>query len=618
MNQRQASEERNPPAQERDGGPRRRRRRPKTNPPKPSSTDGQGSADALDQIELMTGSPDTVIRLRAVPNDRTKRPEEFQGRFSDIEDRARRLNADGYNIYIVAQQTGLLPAEGYFVKDADVTGVRCLYVDGDDSPLPEEWHCDPTFTLVHPETNRWWAFWRVGGYFPVEELRDYIKRLARRYDGDPNVCNPARIVRLAGFGRWKAGKNYDPYELRRVTEEEETEIWWHATLPDLPERERHEGGGEDAISERRLRGVLAFVEPFSREVWLKVGFAIRDGVVLDDEHREMDYADKLALFDEWSSGALHDQHPGPTLPEYDVGKYEEYEDCENLWNSSSRDPDKERVGFGSVIHLAKEHAAEQHVDFPEELGRPAKNEGIRPVEGDEKGQDEEAKRSETSSDGVYPEPLSSADLVAGDFPPPEYAWQDFLLARHVNLLHGAGGTGKTLLALHVAAAVAAGVPLVHRDTRQMPALLVLAEDDYGETKARLQEICDLLKVKLEDLPLHTWCLSGHDLNLARVTDEGDWEPGPFLEPLRKKLDDLGPCFLVLDTVSDIATLDESKRGAVNTLCKKVLARLCRDFGATILVNGHPSKASIADGTHYWPAPLNPIQMNWQGSLASGS
>gem|GEM_PF-3601317 len=201
-------------------------------------------------------------------------------------------------------------------------------------------------------------------------------------------------------------------------------------------------------------------------------------------------------------------------------------------------------------------------------------------------------------EAAYPQPMSAAELVAGNFPRATYAWQDFILERHVNLLYGDGGTGKTLLALHIAVAIAAGLPLFERKTVQSPVLIVLAEDDNGEAKVRLETICSTIGVNLANLPLTVWCLPGYDVNLACIRDDGTWTRGSFMTPLQDMLCKLGPSFLILDTVSDIASLDETKRLPVNTLAKKVLTGLCRQFGATVLVNAHPSKAAMNDGTGY--------------------
>ncbi len=207
--------------------------------------------------------------------------------------------------------------------------------------------------------------------------------------------------------------------------------------------------------------------------------------------------------------------------------------------------------------------------------------------------------SDDTSGDSYPAPKSGNEIARNEYPRAEYVYQGFVISNLVNLLYGDGGTGKTLLALHIAVAVAAGNKLFGRNTRQMPVLIVLAEDDYGETKARIEAICKLLKVDLEDLPIVLWCLPGYDVTLAHIRDDGTWEPGPFFEPLRKTLKNFGQkCLLVLDTVSDIAALDETKRLPVNTLCKQVLSGLSRNFGTTVLVNAHPSKASMQDGSGY--------------------
>lgn len=206
---------------------------------------------------------------------------------------------------------------------------------------------------------------------------------------------------------------------------------------------------------------------------------------------------------------------------------------------------------------------------------------------------------------AYPAPLSGAELVAGKaqglFKRAEYALGQFILYRHVNLLSGNGGVGKSILSTQVAGGLASprDVVLGLDVRRHMPALVMLAEDDYGEALARVEATCALLDVRLADLPVKLWCLPGRDVSIARVADDGSWEPGPFMAPLRAELTRIGePCYLVLDTVSDVAQLNEVLRPPVNTFCKVVLGGLCQDFGTTITLNAHPSKAAMSDGTGY--------------------
>lgn len=253
-------------------------------------------------------------------------------------------------------------------------------------------------------------------------------------------------------------------------------------------------------------------------------------------------------------------------------------------------PKEAGIGVGSINKEA------QDAGWPKTLApRPAASETFKEAIA---ALAAEETRDPAPSDS-YPAPKLASELATGSFPVPFYLWQGFILAEHVNTLYGDGGAGKTRLALMIAVASAAGIALFGYETMQMPGLVVLAEDDYGATQKLLAEICGALGVTLADLPLRVWCLPGADARIAVVQDDGTWTPGPFLAPLRGQIDRLGGRVLVvLDTVSDVATLDETKRLAVNTLCKQALGGLCRDFGATVIVNAHPSKAAMADGSGY--------------------
>ena len=197
---------------------------------------------------------------------------------------------------------------------------------------------------------------------------------------------------------------------------------------------------------------------------------------------------------------------------------------------------------------------------------------------------------------AYPPSLNARELANGDFPRPAWLIERLILEAHVNLLVGDGKVGKTYAVEHMVVAVAAGIELWGLKCRQAPVLMVLAEDDNGETKARLLNICAALGVTFADLPIETWCLPGYDLTLARVTDNGGVTEGPFLKPLLAKIVATGARFVVLDPLSDFADLDETKRLAANAYCKKVLGPISHKLGVTVVQTGHPSKTSMADGS----------------------
>ena len=133
----------------------------------------------------------------------------------------------------------------------------------------------------------------------------------------------------------------------------------------------------------------------------------------------------------------------------------------------------------------------------------------------------------------------------------------------------------------------------------MPVLLVLAEDGKGETSHRYQLACDALGLSSNELDVHFWCRPGMESTIAAIDDQGGIRPGSFARPLSRAIKSLGrPCFVVLDTVVDVALLNENARVPVNILAKKVLHSLCIRSGATVLVTAHPSKASLDSGAFY--------------------
>jgi hypothetical protein len=199
----------------------------------------------------------------------------------------------------------------------------------------------------------------------------------------------------------------------------------------------------------------------------------------------------------------------------------------------------------------------------------------------------------------YEPPLSFQELMDKDCPPVEWVWGSMILKGEVNLIYGDGGTGKSLLALHVGMHVAAGKPLFGRAVQQMPVLGMFTEDSEAEVKARLQTIQRVHNLPHTPLPLHIWCQPKEDTQLADIDEKGRVKELERLEALRSELRKMRrPALVILDGMADLFAIDETSRLPVTAAIKRVLGSLCRDYGATVLVLAHPSKASMIDGTHY--------------------
>lgn len=201
---------------------------------------------------------------------------------------------------------------------------------------------------------------------------------------------------------------------------------------------------------------------------------------------------------------------------------------------------------------------------------------------------------------TYEPPVALADLMCANYPPTEWTWDNLVLKDETNLLFGDGGVGKSLLALYVAVAVSAGRPLFGSATMQMPVVGLFAEDSASQVQQRITTI--LIELGLDakgSLPVKLWCQPRGETLLARIDDSGVVTELPRLQALRAELAEIGrPALIILDSLADLFALNESLRLPVNAALKQVLGGLCRDYGATVFVLAHPSKASMQDGTHY--------------------
>lgn len=84
----------------------------------------------------------------------------------------------------------------------NVTRVRALFIDCDGSP----W--EPAATSLQPHiriessSGRWHLYWIVSDC-PLDQFKPLQQAIARKYGGDPSVCDLPRVMRLPGFWHLK-------------------------------------------------------------------------------------------------------------------------------------------------------------------------------------------------------------------------------------------------------------------------------------------------------------------------------------------------------------------------------------------------------------------------------
>lgn len=201
-------------------------------------------------------------------------------------------------------------------------------------------------------------------------------------------------------------------------------------------------------------------------------------------------------------------------------------------------------------------------------------------------------------DASRPFPASS---FVGDPPPREWIIPDWLPLREVTSLYGDGGVGKTLLAQQLATCIATGRPFYEHETIPMPVLAVLCEDAKDELHRRHNAINTWIQPvgRPEGLDRLWMWPRAHEENVI-VSYDKDNKPllTDFYKRLLAEVAALpeGNKLVILDTLADIFAGSEISRAHVNHFVKSVVGRLVKDYGATVLMLGHPSVAGQATGS----------------------
>ncbi len=181
--------------------------------------------------------------------------------------------------------------------------------------------------------------------------------------------------------------------------------------------------------------------------------------------------------------------------------------------------------------------------------------------------------------------------------PPEREWlvEGMMPYRSITLLSGDGGTGKTLLALQLAVAVASGGYWIGRTVKSGSVLFVSAEDDKDELHRRIFDVCSQQNVSLLDLPIRVSPLVGVDAILA--APEGKLnilKTTALFRGLEAKIREFQPELVVLDTLADLFGGDENQRSQARQFVG-LLRGFCSRHQTTILVLAHPSLGGMARG-----------------------
>ncbi|MBI1416075.1 MAG: AAA family ATPase [Limimaricola sp.] len=197
---------------------------------------------------------------------------------------------------------------------------------------------------------------------------------------------------------------------------------------------------------------------------------------------------------------------------------------------------------------------------------------------------------------VAPSPWRSAADLAG-VPVPDRRWliEGLVPDRNVTLLTGDGGTGKSLLALQMAVAVATGAEWLGQPVRAGRAVVVSAEDDADEVHRRLHGIALGLGMGLGDMPRLVFrSLVGEGALLAEKGRTG-FKPTALLAEIEAAAE--GARLVVLDTLANFYPGDENDRAQTTHFVDLIKGVALRARCAVLLL-AHPSKSAMDNGAGY--------------------
>ncbi|MBR1362924.1 AAA family ATPase [Bradyrhizobium ottawaense] len=200
-----------------------------------------------------------------------------------------------------------------------------------------------------------------------------------------------------------------------------------------------------------------------------------------------------------------------------------------------------------------------------------------------------------TSDRVDARRFDAASLHGKAVPDREWLVPGLIPAGNVTLLYGDGGTGKSLLALQLAATKVRGGMFFGRPLKAGKCEFFTAEDSRDEIHRRLVDIARMEHFPLSELGgLSVTSLVDTDALLA--TEGGD---GLTETPLYRKLESIlaenRPDLLVLDTLADVFGGNEVVRAQARRFVA-MLRKLCLFYGCTVVVLAHPSLSGMDKGT----------------------
>jgi hypothetical protein len=540
---------------------------------------GELPADAQCFIELLTGAPDTVVRVRLI-DDRPREEKleaprlaalELDGPITSMVADIWEKNLQRYGVFLVVNEPkpwkhrrnyAVETKLGYGqTRDCDITNIRACFVDGDDASFPASWHSTPHF--VCKREDRWHAYWKITGC-DRQTFRSLQRRLAEHYGGDKSIINPARVMRIPGFLHVKNPDAPGVYTLEELDTSPEPYLPLEIEdgLPEITRKASSKVQDGNPMFVDELIGRLSFIDPTFRgdsAEWFRLCRAILEAPLMtrDGVHIPPESDLRFMLVDDWCSGYLWCRRTGDH--NFTVKTYHGSDElAQRLELDNDRDHADTRTTLGSIIMLSNR---EGYGTRPEALQAFA--ERVRELYGNARPLRQDLFKGQLTVNAAA---IQARDTI--------FLWRPYLIEGAITLLAGRGGRGKGLVSAAVAATVATG--------GKWP---LSQEEEETPKKGRL-----VLWGELED-PIDTAVVprletAGADMKCVEFINPKKHSLDNFVLTLRK----LQPALVVLSPLNSFldGLADINKEQAVRAALEQLQDAIA-ETGSALLAIGHLNK-----------------------------
>jgi RecA-family ATPase len=227
-----------------------------------------------------------------------------------------------------------------------------------------------------------------------------------------------------------------------------------------------------------------------------------------------------------------------------------------------------------------------------ELRRGADKAQKRPVD----KPDSDDPTGQAATDVVALAPVNPASLDGLSVPERRWLVPDWIPMFRATSLYSAGGEGKTLLGQMLATACATDARWLGLHVHRCNSLLVFCEDDQDEMHRRQADINAHYGCDFADLGAMRWLPRLGDDNALMTFSEGRGIATPLLDQVLAAAKEHAAQLVIVDTLADVFTGNESDRAQARTFAQSVLGYLAREIGGAVLALAHPSRAGMTSGS----------------------